>query len=79
MEYQFVYFLLQLSTFSTGSWSKPLYILSHSRAILKEAIKSDATFLEKNYVMDYSLLLGLDSDENCLVVGIIGKQSNCTV
>lgn len=53
------------------SWSKPLYILTHSNTILKEAINRDSSFLEKNDVMDYSLLVGLDSKENLLVLGII--------
>ncbi|XP_017482911.1 PREDICTED: putative 1-phosphatidylinositol 3-phosphate 5-kinase [Rhagoletis zephyria] len=53
------------------SWSKPLYILSHSKAVLKDAINRDSTFLEKNQVMDYSLLVGLDHKSNVLVLGII--------
>ncbi|XP_054736493.1 putative 1-phosphatidylinositol 3-phosphate 5-kinase isoform X1 [Anastrepha obliqua] len=53
------------------SWSKPLYILSHSKSVLKDAINRDATFLEKNQVMDYSLLVGLDHKNNVLVLGII--------
>lgn len=53
------------------SWTKPLYILSHSNTILKEAIQRDSSFLEKNEVMDYSLLVGLDTKENLLVLGII--------
>jgi 1-phosphatidylinositol-3-phosphate 5-kinase len=39
---------------------------------LREAINRDSTFLEKNDVMDYSLLVGLESEENFLIVGIIG-------
>lgn len=53
------------------AWSNPLYILSHSKTILREAIYRDASFLRTNDVMDYSLLVGLDSDENTLVLGII--------
>ncbi|GAB0091718.1 Putative 1-phosphatidylinositol 3-phosphate 5-kinase [Sergentomyia squamirostris] len=53
------------------SWSNPLYILTHSRTILREAIHRDASFLEKNDVMDYSLLVGLDGQERLLVLGII--------
>lgn len=53
------------------SWSKPLYILSHSKAVLKDAINRDSTFLEKNQIMDYSLLVGLDHDSSILVLGII--------
>ncbi|XP_030387596.1 putative 1-phosphatidylinositol 3-phosphate 5-kinase [Scaptodrosophila lebanonensis] len=53
------------------SWSKPLYVLSHSKAVLRDAIIRDATFLEKNGVMDYSLLVGLDHKNSVLVLGII--------
>lgn len=53
------------------SWTKPLYILTHSSTILKEAINRDSSFLEKNGVMDYSLLVGLDAKEKLLVLGII--------
>ncbi|KAJ6641206.1 putative 1-phosphatidylinositol 3-phosphate 5-kinase [Pseudolycoriella hygida] len=53
------------------SWSKPLYILSHSNTILREAILRDASFLEKSDVMDYSLLVGLNPEKKLLVLGII--------
>ncbi|XP_067633023.1 putative 1-phosphatidylinositol 3-phosphate 5-kinase isoform X2 [Eurosta solidaginis] len=53
------------------SWSKPLYILSHSKSVLKDAINRDSNFLEKNQVMDYSLLVGLDNKNSVLVLGII--------
>lgn len=55
------------------SWLKPLYILTHSKVVLKEAINRDACFLEKNQVMDYSLLVGLDEKNGVLVLGIIGN------
>lgn len=55
------------------SWSNPLYILTHSKSILCEAINRDAQFLEKNGVMDYSLLVGLSGSGKLLVLGIIGK------
>ena len=61
----------------TASWSKPLYILTHSRTVLRDAILRDASFLEKNYVMDYSLLVGLDN--NLLVVGIIDYIRKFTI
>ncbi|ALC42334.1 fab1, partial [Drosophila busckii] len=53
------------------SWSNPLYVLSHSKAVLRDAIQRDASFLERNAVMDYSLLVGLDTKSNMLVLGII--------
>lgn len=54
------------------SWSNPLYILTHSKIILREAINRDASFLEKNDIMDYSLLVGQNSNDKILVLGIIG-------
>ncbi|XP_055916617.1 putative 1-phosphatidylinositol 3-phosphate 5-kinase [Eupeodes corollae] len=53
------------------SWSKPLYVLSHSKAVLKDAINRDSSFLAKNQVMDYSLLVGLNNKGSMLVLGII--------
>ncbi|XP_017125000.1 putative 1-phosphatidylinositol 3-phosphate 5-kinase [Drosophila elegans] len=53
------------------SWSKPLYVLSHSKTVLRDAIQRDSSFLEKNLVMDYSLLVGLDQKNSVLVLGII--------
>lgn len=60
----------------TVSWLKPLYILTHSKVVLKDAIHRDASFLEKNQVMDYSLLVGLDDKNGVLVLGIIGIEFN---
>nr|XP_016929259.1 putative 1-phosphatidylinositol 3-phosphate 5-kinase [Drosophila suzukii] len=53
------------------SWSKPLYVLSHSKTVLRDAIQRDSSFLERNLVMDYSLLVGLDKKNSVLVLGII--------
>ncbi|EDV54978.1 putative 1-phosphatidylinositol 3-phosphate 5-kinase [Drosophila erecta] len=53
------------------SWSKPLYVLSHSKTVLRDAIQRDSSFLERNLVMDYSLLVGLDKKNGALVLGII--------
>ncbi|EDW85898.1 uncharacterized protein Dwil_GK23306 [Drosophila willistoni] len=53
------------------SWSNPLYVLSHSKSVLKDAIQRDTSFLERNGVMDYSLLVGLDKENSVLVLGII--------
>uniref|UniRef100_A0A182NQ61 1-phosphatidylinositol-3-phosphate 5-kinase n=1 Tax=Anopheles dirus TaxID=7168 RepID=A0A182NQ61_9DIPT len=63
--------VLMDENFIQMSWTNPLYILSHSKTVLKEAITRDACFLERNEVMDYSLLIGLESNERNLVVGII--------
>ncbi|KAK9877229.1 hypothetical protein WA026_016976 [Henosepilachna vigintioctopunctata] len=49
----------------------PLYILPHSKAVLAAAIENDTEFLSSQSVMDYSLLVGLDSASKELVLGII--------
>lgn len=56
---------------SAVAWSNPLYIQSHSSKVLKDTIARDASFLEKNEVMDYSLLVGLDTERKVLVLGVI--------
>ncbi|XP_071447808.1 1-phosphatidylinositol 3-phosphate 5-kinase isoform X2 [Hetaerina americana] len=49
----------------------PLYIQSHSKAVLTRAINNDTLFLASQSVMDYSLLVGLDEEKKELIVGII--------
>ena len=55
------------------SCDSPLYIRSHSKAVLNRAIEQDTKFLADNSVMDYSLLVGLEPNSDELVLGIIGK------
>ncbi|XP_026480830.1 putative 1-phosphatidylinositol 3-phosphate 5-kinase isoform X2 [Ctenocephalides felis] len=50
---------------------EPLYAHWHSHAILNDTVLRDTDFLSQNCVMDYSLLVGLNQDNNTLVVGII--------
>lgn len=49
----------------------PLYIRSHSKAVLKLSIHSDSHFLSSHLIIDYSLLVGRDDTTDELVVGII--------
>nr|XP_034994231.1 1-phosphatidylinositol 3-phosphate 5-kinase isoform X3 [Zootoca vivipara] len=49
----------------------PLYIRSHSKAVLKASIHSDSHFLSSHLIIDYSLLVGRDDTTDELVVGII--------
>lgn len=51
----------------------PLYVLPHSKEVLLAAIQNDTEFLSTQSVMDYSLLVGLDTKNKELVLGIIGK------
>lgn len=58
------------------SCDSPLYIRSHSKAVLNRAIEQDTKFLADNSVMDYSLLVGLEPSSDELVLGIIGKRNS---
>lgn len=54
-----------------ASVDSPLYVFPHSKAVLMSAITRDTQFLAKEWVMDYSLLVGCDETTNELVIGII--------
>lgn len=51
----------------------PLYVHAHSKAILMQALSADTEFLVEHNVMDYSLLVGVCSESQQIVVGVIGK------
>ncbi|OBZ68491.1 1-phosphatidylinositol 3-phosphate 5-kinase FAB1, partial [Grifola frondosa] len=50
----------------------PFYLREHSKRILRGALFNDSKFLADINVMDYSLVVGVDSMNNELVVGIVG-------
>ncbi|TFK94955.1 hypothetical protein K466DRAFT_508385 [Polyporus arcularius HHB13444] len=49
----------------------PFYLREHSKRILRGALFNDSKFLADINVMDYSLVVGVDSAKNELVVGIV--------
>ncbi|GAW06573.1 1-phosphatidylinositol-3-phosphate 5-kinase [Lentinula edodes] len=49
----------------------PFYLREHSKRILRGALYNDSKFLADINVMDYSLVCGVDSHNNELVVGIV--------
>ncbi|KAJ7070594.1 hypothetical protein C8F01DRAFT_1106988, partial [Mycena amicta] len=49
----------------------PFYLREHSKRILRGALYNDTKFLSDVNVMDYSFLVGVDSQNNELVVGIV--------
>ncbi|KAJ7292858.1 hypothetical protein C8J57DRAFT_1267311 [Mycena rebaudengoi] len=49
----------------------PFYLREHSKRILRGALYNDSKFLSDINVMDYSLVCGVDSKNNELVVGIV--------
>jgi len=40
-----------------------ILVRPHSKVMLREAIKSDSSFLSQSNIMDYSLLLGVDEEK----------------
>ncbi|KAF8899170.1 hypothetical protein BD779DRAFT_1607711 [Infundibulicybe gibba] len=49
----------------------PFYLREHSKRILRGALYNDSKFLADINVMDYSLVCGVDSHKNELVIGIV--------
>lgn len=56
----------------------PFYLREHSKRILRGALYNDSKFLADINVMDYSLVVGVDSQKNELVVGIVDYQRTYT-
>lgn len=54
-----------------ASHTEPYYLREHSKRILRAAIWSDTEFLAGANVMDYSMVVGVDTEKNELVVGIV--------
>ncbi|KAI1006713.1 1-phosphatidylinositol 3-phosphate 5-kinase [Podosphaera aphanis] len=52
-------------------YESPLFTREHSKKLLRNAIFNDTLFLQKNDVMDYSLMIAVDEARKELVVGII--------
>ena len=59
--------------FSAAICHNPVYIHTHSKFVLMQAIFADSAFLAQNHIMDYSLLTCIDDKTGMLVVGIIGE------
>ncbi|KAK8858596.1 hypothetical protein IAR55_002825 [Kwoniella newhampshirensis] len=52
-------------------YKHPFYLRDHSKRILRTALFNDTLFLSNLNVMDYSLVVGVDSERHELVVGIV--------
>ena len=53
-------------------FESPLCVDEHSKAKITIAVWNDTLFLSNIFVMDYSLIVGIDDNTGELVVGIIG-------
>jgi 1-phosphatidylinositol-3-phosphate 5-kinase len=60
----------------TAAHLAPFYLREHSKRILRGALYNDSKFLADINVMDYSLVVGVDSANNELVVGIVGRKDS---
>ncbi|ODV85343.1 hypothetical protein CANARDRAFT_199346 [[Candida] arabinofermentans NRRL YB-2248] len=52
-------------------YESPLFVRENAKRLLRASLWNDTLFLAKMNVMDYSLVVGIDSESNELVVGII--------
>lgn len=53
-------------------WQNQIYLTSHSKAALTQAIFNDSNFLESQGIMDYSLLAGISrGQEDEVIIGIV--------
>ena len=52
----------------------PFYVREHAKRLIRGALYNDTKFLADINVMDYSLVVGVDSVKNELVVGIVGMS-----
>ncbi|KAJ3508125.1 hypothetical protein NLJ89_g5924 [Agrocybe chaxingu] len=50
----------------------------YSKVILRDAIKTDAEFLAKSNIMDYSLLLGVDEEKKQIACGLVDTIGSYT-
>ncbi|CAF0732180.1 unnamed protein product [Brachionus calyciflorus] len=57
--------------FLRWSFDNPIYVKPHSKYVLMKAIENDSKFLSSKYIMDYSLLCGIDMETNEINVGLI--------
>jgi 1-phosphatidylinositol-3-phosphate 5-kinase len=52
---------------------RPFYLREHCKRILRGALWNDSKFLANLNIMDYSVLVAVDSVKNELVIGIVGE------
>jgi len=73
----------QSKTLFDGEWlegqKRALILLHpHSKIILEEGISGDADFLAQSNIMDYSLLLGVNSEQKHLACGLVDTIGSYT-
>jgi len=61
------------------TYTSPICIYEHSKTLLGQAVWNDTAFLSSLNVMDYSLVVGIDQENEELVVGIIDYMRRYTL
>uniref|UniRef100_A0A7E4VY87 1-phosphatidylinositol-3-phosphate 5-kinase n=1 Tax=Panagrellus redivivus TaxID=6233 RepID=A0A7E4VY87_PANRE len=60
-------------------WGNQIYIHTHSKAALNQAMANDSRFLTSLDIMDYSLLAGIIEETNEVVIGIVDYMRTFTL
>ena len=63
-----------LTQIKTVSYKNPLYVREASKRFIKNAVFNDSLFLSTHNIMDFSMVVGVDSVKQELVVGIVGSS-----
>ncbi|GMG40009.1 unnamed protein product [Ambrosiozyma monospora] len=58
-------------------YESPLFVRENNKKLLRTSLWNDTLFLAKVNVMDYSLVIGIDSEKNELVVERFGWWNRC--
>ena len=54
-----------------GHYKTLFKLYTHAKHIIQESVENDVQFLSRSNVMDYSLLVGIHSDTQELIIGIV--------
>uniref|UniRef100_A0A914YUS2 1-phosphatidylinositol-3-phosphate 5-kinase n=1 Tax=Panagrolaimus superbus TaxID=310955 RepID=A0A914YUS2_9BILA len=60
-------------------WGNQIYIHTHSKAALNQAMANDSHFLTSLDIMDYSLLAGVSEDTDEVMIGIVDYMRTFTL
>ncbi|CEF63021.1 Phosphatidylinositol phosphate 5-kinase type III [Strongyloides ratti] len=65
--------------FVNNLWNNQFYVHPHAKAALTQAIDNDSKFLSAQKIMDYSLLVGVDSENDEVILGIVDYMRPYTI
>uniref|UniRef100_A0A0N4ZTH4 1-phosphatidylinositol-3-phosphate 5-kinase n=1 Tax=Parastrongyloides trichosuri TaxID=131310 RepID=A0A0N4ZTH4_PARTI len=65
--------------FVNNLWNNQFYVHPHAKTALSQAIDNDSKFLSTQKIMDYSLLVGVDSENDEVILGIVDYMRPYTI